>query len=408
MRNWICCQNGAREHYAVPRALRLNGKLQALYTDCWAGPVVRRLGAKAPLATLRSFSGRFHPELADVSVQSWNLRALLWEAKARQGLRNGTRYWAFTEVGRGFAIRVREELKRRRGLGKGSILFAYDTAALEALKWCKERGVKTVLGQMDPNRIEVDTVIEEQARWPGWQPRAFEVPECYLRRRQQEWDLADRVLVNSEFSRAALIKQGVPREKLVVIPLCYEGDKVPRAAARRTTTGNRGCLRVLFLGQVILRKGIQYLIQAARLLEGEGIRFDIVGPIGISREAVASAPQNMVFHGRSLRHESAAWYGQADVFVLPTLSDGFALTQLEAMSYGLPVIATPCCGEVVSDGVDGLIVPPREPVALAKALQRYLEPGLLQQHQAAAVEKAKQFTLERLADNLLAIEACLG
>jgi len=51
------------------------------------------------------------------------------------------------------------------------------------------------------------------------------------------------------------------------------------------------------------------------------------------------------------------WYRSADVFVLPTLSDGFAITQIEAMSHGLPVIATPNCASVVENGVDGLWCP---------------------------------------------------
>jgi glycosyltransferase involved in cell wall biosynthesis len=161
----------------------------------------------------------------------------------------------------------------------------------------------------------------------------------------------------------------------------------------------------LFLGQVILRKGIQYLIQAARLLEWENIRFDIVGPIGISEAARASAPKNVFFHGRAVRDEAAKWYGQADVFVLPTLSDGFAITQLEAMANSLPVITTACCGEVVSDGVDGFVIPPRNDTALAVTLQRYLtKPELLGSQRASALDKSRQFTLERLAGDLLSLE----
>ena len=107
--------------------------------------------------------------------------------------------------------------------------------------------------------------------------------------------------------------------------------------------------------------------------------------------------------------EAANWYRKADLFVLPTLSDGFAITQLEAMSHGLPVITTPCCGEVVSDGVDGFIVAPRDAEALAKTFLRYLaEPGLLRSHQTAAFAKSKQFTLERLAGNLRGVEEGMG
>ncbi len=59
---------------------------------------------------------------------------------------------------------------------------------------------------------------------------------------------------------------------------------------------------------------------------------------------------------------------KADVLVFPTLSDGFGLVQLEAMESGLPVISTACCGNVVQDGVNGLVVKPSDSLSLLEAL----------------------------------------
>jgi glycosyltransferase involved in cell wall biosynthesis len=284
------------------------------------------------------------------------------------------------------------------------VFFGYDTGALEAMEYCRERGVWCVLDQMDPNRVEVDLVREEEQRWPGWANEPIDVPEAYFRRREQEWALADLVMVNSEFSRQALLNQGVPTRKLVVVPLCFEAD-VTGPTPHTMLHPPSPILRVLFLGQVVLRKGIQYLMEAARLLDHEKIHFDVVGPVGISDLALKSAPKNLTFHGRATRDQTATWYQQSDVFVLPTLSDGFALTQLEAMAFRLPVVATPCCGAVVADGVDGFIVPPRNPEALARTFQRYLtEPALLATQRIAALEKAKQFCLGRLSANLQSLE----
>jgi glycosyltransferase involved in cell wall biosynthesis len=419
---WICSQIGAREHYAVPRALHKDARLGSLYTDFWAGPATRRIeklkfGNRngAATRTLRALAARYQPELEKAEIVSWNFRTLWWERILRSkksGVRSQksevrNQYHGFIEVGSRFAIRVREALKRRSDLKPDSIFFAYDTGALEALEWCRERGVKCILNQMDPNRVEVELVRAEEKRWPGWSPGTVVVPEEYFTRREREWALADRVVVNSEFSRQALLRQGVPAEKLAVIPLCYEAN----AETLKSETGNRKPgqpLRVLFLGQVILRKGIQYLIEAAKMLEKESIRFEIVGAVGISQTAVASAPQNMIFHGRSTRDKVDDWYGRADVFVLPTLSDGFAITQLEAMAHGLPVIATPCCGEVIGDGVDGFVVPARDAEALARTFRRYLaEPDLLRCQSAAALLKAGQFTMDRLAENLMKLEVAL-
>ncbi len=286
------------------------------------------------------------------------------------------------------------------------VFFAYDTGALEVFEYLESIGIPRVVCQIDPSRVEAQVVAEEAKLWPGWQNSASPIPEAYFKRREQEWALANRIMVNSPFCRQALIQQGVSSEKLVVIPLCYEPGDIGPKIERLRSDSNRAPLRILFLGQVILRKGIQYLIEAAKLLRGAPVHFDVVGPIGITDEAVKSAPSNMTFHGRVSRDEAAAWYQQAEVFVLPTLSDGFALTQLEAMANGLPVITTPKCGEVVADGVDGFIVPPRDSEMLAQTVTRYLEDRKsLRLHQEAARQKAGQFTMSHLAENLVALEA---
>jgi glycosyltransferase involved in cell wall biosynthesis len=413
-RRWICCQIGAREYYAVPRALKAKGRLAVLYTDYWAGSGIRQLAERFAIGKLRSLAGRWHEDLEGSAVTSWNCNALMWESRLRRRAASGKSpeaaglYLGFMDVGRRFAVRVRDALRRRPSSVSKPIFFAYDTGALELLEWCREQGMTCVLDQMDPNRVEVALVREEERRWPGWALRTMEVPEEYFRRREREWELADRVVVNSEFCRQALIQQGVPREKLFVLPLCYEANQESRnLEIRKLKSGQT--LRVLFLGQVILRKGIQYLAEAARQLEGENIQFDIVGPIGISAEAIGLAPRNMTFHGRATRDQAAGWYCQSDVFVLPTLSDGFAITQLEAMAHGLPVVTTACCGDVVTDGVDGFIVPARDPKFLARTLMRYLvEAGLLADQRTAALAKSKQFSQDRLAANLLELEADLA
>jgi hypothetical protein len=115
--------------------------------------------------------------------------------------RNGFNpYLQFIQTGSVFAIRMREQLKRRRDLSADSILFAYDTGALEALDYCRSLGVRCILGQIDPNRVEVELVWEEEKSWPGWSEQPMDVPEAYFRLREQEWALADIVMVNSDFS----------------------------------------------------------------------------------------------------------------------------------------------------------------------------------------------------------------
>ncbi len=227
----------------------------------------------------------------------------------------------------------------------------------------KEHGVITVCDQIDPARVEEEMVFEESQRWPGWQKQPGRIPEAYWQHMSAEWAAASMVLVNSEFSKQALIKQGVPAEKMFVVPVAYEAQK-SHLPARRITEGP---LTVLWIGSVILRKGIQYLVEAAKLLkDNPRVRIVVAGPVQISDMAVKSAPANVEFVGRITRDQTDDWYRKADVFVLPTISDGFAVTQVEAMAQAMPVIATPNCGTVVTHGVDGLIVPIRDPVAAGR------------------------------------------
>jgi glycosyltransferase involved in cell wall biosynthesis len=161
---------------------------------------------------------------------------------------------------------------------------------------------------------------------------------------------------------------------------------------------------VLWLGNVILRKGIQYLIEAAQLLHDSPVRFIVAGMIGVRRSAIAQAPPNIEWLGEIPRSDTHQIYTSCDIFVLPTISDGFAITQLEALAYGLPVITTPNCGRVVEDGVTGFIIPPRDPASLAIAIERFLKDRSLaasmRPHCLAAV---RVFSVDAYAERLSAV-----
>jgi hypothetical protein len=116
-RTWICCQLGAREHYAVPRALQQMGQLGVLYTDFWAGAGLRRSAKLIGSALFHSLAGRFHDSLANASVISWNLKSLGWELYLRRQSRlKGSDYWGYLQVGRRFGSAVREALLEQKDL----------------------------------------------------------------------------------------------------------------------------------------------------------------------------------------------------------------------------------------------------------------------------------------------------
>jgi glycosyltransferase involved in cell wall biosynthesis len=109
----------------------------------------------------------------------------------------------------------------------------------------------------------------------------------------------------------------------------------------------------------------------------------------------------MTFVGRIQRNDIARIYRQAHLFVLPTISDGFAIVQLEAMAHGLPVITTPNCGRVVDDGQDGIIVPAMNSEAIVTAIARLdANRKQLVAMSRQAFDKAGQFELPRNAEQI--------
>ena len=353
--SWICCQIGAREHYAVPRALFRQEALRLLITDAWVQPrsVIRALGS--------GLRERFHPELASASTKAWNTGLIAFEAAAR--IRKLSEWQRVIARNRWFQRRACANLARKAETPKSEtlktelIIFAYSYAARDIFRFAKQRGWKTALGQIDPGPVEEKIVADEAARVPelagDWRP----APPEYWDNWQEECSLADHIIVNSKWSRSCLLKAGVNGEKVSVIPLAYEpitNTQITRAYPARFTRDRP--LRVLFLGQVNLRKGVAHLFNAIRSFKDEPIEFWFVGPMQVFIPSELQNNPRVRWFDVVSRGEVDSFYRKADLLILPTLSDGFGLTQLEAQAWSLPIVASRFCGEVVRDGQNGLLL----------------------------------------------------
>jgi len=393
---WIVSQIGAREHYGIARALQSSGRLTGMITDFWVPPG-SVLGFMPGGARLRD---RFHHELEGATVTAPNLRMLGYEMQARLRKLNGwDRIMARNQLFQHEALKALRDINSRRVGSEVPTVFSYSYAARDLFRVAKGWGWNTVLGQIDPGPGEDAIVRRLRAAHPEWAgPNEASPPESYWRDWREECALADRIVVNSEWSRSLIADAGIEQKKIEVLPLAYDPGE-PTIIMDGRFSPSELKLRVLYLGQVIVRKGIQDLVAAARMLTNESIQIDIVGPHGPLPQGL---PENLTFHGAVPRSEAAKWYARADVFVLPTHSDGFALTQLEAMSYGLPVIATACCGEVVNHGENGLQVAPGDAESLAERLRWMLEhPQERRQMRVAARKTAESFGLNKISKILL-------
>ena len=390
----VVVHKGAREHFLAARALHRQDMLAALVTD-WYSPVdpawARRLSFLGPGVT-RAL-GAASADLPRSRVIGLNAFGLA----SRRALRRPTGEHPLAAIGRNdqaFAERV-----TALPLPPHNVFFAYSYAALEAIRAAKSRGALTVVDQIDPGRTEWDLVRDEARRWPQYATDEGDPPAGYYERAVAEWREADITVVNSAWSRDALVRQGADPARIEIVPLAFEAEAAP-AATRPAAEP----LTVLWIGSVIVRKGIQYLVEAARELAGEPVRFIVAGPIGIRDEAIRAAPPNIQWLGAIPRSDARRLYESAHVFVLPTISDGFAITQVEALAHGLPVIATPNCGDVVRDGETGFLVPARDAKALAAAIRRFIkDPKRATSMRDACLAAARGFSIDAFGRRLAEI-----
>jgi glycosyltransferase involved in cell wall biosynthesis len=407
---WLCCQLGAREHYAIPRALFRVGMLGSLVTDAWVPP--SSLLAKCCRHSSK-FRHRFHSELRDARVKAFNSSLVLFEMLA--GARDSRVWPKIVARNRWFQRKVVSFLRSQLStINYQPILLSYSYTALEPFRYAKANGWKTLLVQIDPGPEEERIVAEETAREPELAGEWHPAPPEYWAFWHEECKLADRIVANSEWSREGLVRGGVPAEKISIISLAYErgvgGGRLiePRLQRRYPDrfTSERP-LRVLFLGLVNLRKGVARLLEAARILRDEPVEFWMVGPVEIANASTITDAGRVKWFGAVTRNQAAGFYRNADLFILPTLSDGFAITQLEAQAHGLPVIASKNCGKVVENGLNGIILDEPSAACIAHAVRDCIASPDRVEKLASASGVRDKFTIEALANQLQRLDATL-
>jgi glycosyltransferase involved in cell wall biosynthesis len=216
-----------------------------------------------------------------------------------------------------------------------------------------------------PARVEARLLREEREAFPMWEEHRDDPgAELLATREEEEWALADMILCGSDFVRQGVMERSGPVERSVVVPY---GVEMPASPPLNRDRGE--VLKVLTVGTVGLRKGIPYLMNAARLLKGRA-RFRVVGPIGISTKATEQLRSHVEVVGPVPRGDVAKHYQWADVFLLPSICEGSATVVYEALGHGLPAIVTPNTGSVVRDSADGFVVPLRDSLSIVARIER--------------------------------------
>ena len=377
------------------------GTLGLLFTDAWLRPGSLIGQFK------RSLSERYHPQLASAPVASATGALLAFETMARARRLSGWNLivarnkWFQKQAARNLA-HLPSAISHIPSPICSPMVFAYCHAAGDIFRWAKARGWRMVLGQIDPGPLMGRLIRQLEQQNPEWGGGSTGPPEIYWQNWRMECELADVILVNSDWSREALLQEGVAAAKIKVVPLAF--DVPPGAAAFSraypAAFSPERPLRVLFLGQANLLKGIAALVHAAERLQGEPVEFRVVGPLQVQIPEPFRRFSSLRWLGPVARSAAAGHYREADVFLFPTFSDGFGLTQLEAQAWRLPVIASRFCGDVVEHGRNGVVLGSVTGETIAAAILSLLRQPRELARMADASGIPPRFSLAALGDSL--------
>jgi glycosyltransferase involved in cell wall biosynthesis len=195
-----------------------------------------------------------------------------------------------------------------------------------------------------------------------------------LAREEREYTPADKIVVLSSFARKSFVEEGVGADRLLLLPSGVESVRFrasPEAiTARCQRIVSHRPLEVLTVGSFTARKGGLDLATIATALS-PAFRFHFVGDIPGELIALRSMSGGIGFRPRVPQFELAKIYEAADIFVFPTIEDGFANVLAQAAAAGLPILTTANCSgpDVVREGLTGWVYPIRRPDAFIERLQ---------------------------------------
>lgn len=277
---------------------------------------------------------------------------------------------------------------RAKLLGADVFLF-YNGCGLESARWFRRNGGIAIVEALNSHVLVQEQIMMEEHRRIGLHWRPFHPRE--VRRRVAEVEEADYVLLPSRFVKKSFLAKGIPGERLLHVP--FPVQKIAGASALpRKNARNEGIFRILYVGSISVRKGLRYLIEAFRQFKHPQKELWIVGePANQTGLENLDLPEGIKFLGPLKGNLLQDAYTDATVFCLPSIEEGLALVLSEAMSYGLPIIATENSGieDLLVEGKGAMVVPIRDATGIGDCLKRLADDNdFLERKRIEAVETA--------------------
>jgi glycosyltransferase involved in cell wall biosynthesis len=265
------------------------------------------------------------------------------------------------------------------------IFIGWSGMSLHAIKVAKASGNLTIIERGSSHILYQNQILMEEYKKFGI---TFSIDKRIVEKELKEYEVADYISVPSSFVRNSFIAKGIPEAKIFMNPYGVGSFFKPSAEFKANKK-----IKILYLGSLSIRKGLVYLFEALNSLAIEENSYEVwfIGKIDkdLDESIKLSKKGNWKFFGHIDHYDLHKYLVQCDFAVHPSVEEGLSMVILQLMSCGVPVIATTNTGgeNVITDGLNGYIVPIRAPLSIAEKISYLIaNPPLLNAMKKEAIK----------------------
>ena len=289
----------------------------------------------------------------------------------------------------------------KKYINKSDIFIGLSKTGLETGKLIKKQNKIYVCERSSSHIAFQNEILKNEYNELGLKYRP--INKWFIDRELEEYENADIILTPSKFVEQTFIKYNVKKAKVINFG-SYLDNFYPITNIKK----NNEEFNILFVGQLSIRKGLHYLIEAFEKFKHPFKKLTIIGSetrdkLFFRNLLKKNNNQNIFYLGPKKHKEINEYLNKSNVFVLPSLEEGLATVILQAISSGCPVIVSENTGalEIVEDNKCGFVIPIRNSNVIAEKLTELAEDKLLQKKFSTnAIKFSQDYTWKRYVENL--------